>query len=225
MVILGKPSANLAKTLEQNELARVKAREKRLGEHGLLDKKRKLEEAQEENDRPIPQELIRKFKVPKIADIKFIEMINAVYIPQSARKPPYRNEIERVLDVDESDHPLDLVFSHTSTQFVTVIIYITMKDLPAELLPYLQLYLDSFFALPMMRDGGLVEYEEVVKEVNRLTVDKSASMGVEDFAEVLTIQLRAEMSRYQDAIRLLGDLFVHSVFNPERYVSSLFRVG
>jgi len=218
VVILGKPSANLAKTLEQNELARVEAQKKQLGEHGLLDKKRKLEQAQEENDKPIPQEVIRKFKVPKIADIKFIETINAVYVPQSAPKPPNRNEIERVLDVDRSDHPLDLVFSHTSTQFVTVIMYITTKDLPAELLPYLQLYLDSFFSLPVMRDGGLVEYEDVVKEVNRLTVDKSASMGVEDMAEVLTIKLRAETSRYQDIIRLLGDLFVHSVFSPERYV-------
>jgi Zn-dependent M16 (insulinase) family peptidase len=222
IVILGKPSANLAKTLEENELKRVEAQVAKLGPKGLADKKRKLEQAQEENDKPIPQELIRKFKVPKISDIKFIETVNAVYIPVSGRRPPHRNEIERVLDADASDHPLNLVFSHTTTQFVTVTMYITTKDLPAELLPYLELYLDSFFALPVMRDGELVDYDEVVKEVNRLTVDKSASLGAEDFAEVITIKLQGEKSRYQEIIGLLSDLFVHSAFDPERY-SPLFE--
>ena len=178
--------------------------------------KRKLEQAQEENDKPIPQELIRKFKVPRIDDIKFIDTVNAVYYPRSS-PPTIRNEVEKYLDSDPSDHPINLVFSHTSTQFVTIALYITTKDIPGDLLPYLQIYLDSFFSLPIIRDGKLLDYEDVVSEVNSIAVSYSASLGVEEVSEVVSIKLRAEKSRYNDVVRLLGELLTHSVFDPERY--------
>jgi Zn-dependent M16 (insulinase) family peptidase len=179
--------------------------------------KRKLEQAQAENDKPIPQELIRKFKVPRIDNIKFIDTVNAVYYPHSFPPNQERNEIEKFLDSDPSNHPINLVFSHTSTQFVTVSLYITTKDIPGDLLPYLKIYLDSFFALPILRDGSLVDYEEVVAEINRIAVDYTAVLGVDDITEVLTISMRAEKSRYKDVVQLLGELFVHSVFDPDRY--------
>jgi hypothetical protein len=81
----------------------------------------------------------------------------------------------------------------------------------------LQLYLDSFFSLPVMRDGKIVEYEKIVAEVNNIAVDHSASLGVQTVNEVVRIQLRAEKSQYKNVVRLLGELFVHSVFDPERY--------
>jgi Zn-dependent M16 (insulinase) family peptidase len=216
--ICGKPSAQLAKKIERNELARVEKQRKKLGERGLAEKKRKLEEAQELNDTPIPQDQIRKFKIPKISHIKFIDTLNAEYVPRSdkSRRPP-RNEVERYLDSDSSDHPLHVVYTHTSTQFVTVAVYITAQGIPADLLPYLQLYLDSFFSLPVMRDGKIVEYEKIVAEVNNIAVDHSASLGVQTVNEVVRIQLRAEKSQYKNVVRLLGELFVHSVFDPERY--------
>lgn len=181
--------------------------------------KRKLDQAQEENDKPIPQELIRKFKVPRIDNIKFISTLNAVYYPRSSPRHE-RNEIEKYLDSDPTDHPINLVFSHTSTQFVTVGLYITTKDIPGDLLPYLQLYLDSFFSLPILRDGEIVDYEEVVGEVNRVAVDYIATLGVDEVSEVLGISMRAEKSRYKDVVQLLQELFVNSVFDPERYCLS-----
>ena len=219
--ILGKPSAQLAQDLEKNEIARIEAQKKNLGEEGLSKLKRKLEQAQEENDKPIPQELIRKFKIPKIENIKFIETINAVYRPSRPLShhnniSESRNEVEKYLDQDPSDHPLNLVFSHTSTQFVTIALYITTKDLPAHLLPYLQLYLDSFFALPVERDGEIVDYEKIVAEVNRIAISHRAIMGADEVTEVLNIKLRTEKNQYKDAVKLLSELFVHSVFDPDR---------
>ena len=219
--IRGKPSAQLAKDLERNELARVENQREQLGEKGLAEKKRKLGEAQELNDKPIPQDQIRKFKIPKISHIKFIDTLNAEYAPCSepGRRNP-RNDVERYLDSDPSDHPLNLVFSHTSTQFVTVALYITTKGIPGDLLPYLQVYLDSFFALPVLRDGELLEYEKIVAEVNNIAVDHTAALGVQDVNEVVRLQLRAEKSQYKDVVRLLGELFVNSFFDPERYLPS-----
>ena len=80
------------------------------------------------------------------------------------------------------------MFSHTSTQFVTIALYITTKDIPGDLLPYLQIYLDSFFSLPIIRDGKLLDYEDVVSEVNSIAVSYSASLGVEEVSEVVSIR-------------------------------------
>jgi Zn-dependent M16 (insulinase) family peptidase len=216
--ILGKPSAKLAQDLAKNEIARIDIRKKQLGEEGLSKLKRKLEEAQEENDKPIPQDLIRKFKVPNINNIKFIQTVNAYYFPKSHPSALPRNEVEQYIDTDPSDNnPLHLVFSHTSTQFVTLAIYLTTHQLPGHLLPYLQLYLDSFFQLPIRRNGEIVNYEKVVAEVNQIAVDYSATLGVEDVTEVICIKIRGEISQYQALVQLLSELFVNSVFDPERY--------
>ena len=222
--ILGKPSAQLAKDLEQNELTRLEAQRARLGPEGLSTLKRKLEQAQLENDKPIPTDLIRKFKIPRIDNISFIDTVNASYIPSSQHRGD-RNKVEQYLDLDVSNHPYHLVFSHTKTEFVTVAMYITTKDLPGRLLAYLQVYLDSFFSLPVTRDGKCIEYEQVVKEINEVAVDYSADLGVEDVTEVICIRMRAEKSKYEKVVRLLSELFCHSCFHPDRYVNTFFVGG
>lgn len=71
--ILGKPSAKLAKKTEEDEKKRVAEQQKRLGEEGLKELQKKLEEAKAENDREIPKELLGKFKVPGVESIHFIK--------------------------------------------------------------------------------------------------------------------------------------------------------
>jgi Zn-dependent M16 (insulinase) family peptidase len=215
IAILAKPSSQLAQDLEKNEMARTDKQRKELGPQGLLKMKQKVEEAQKQNHVPIPEGIIQEFKIPNIEDIKFIETTNAVYVAQSKTRGQ-RNAIERHLDSDPSDYPINLVFSHTSTHFVTLNLYITTKDIPAELLPYLWIYLTSFFSLPIMRDGKLVGYENVVNEINRLTTDVDSGLGMDEVSEVIYIQLRAEKSRYKQLVKLLHELLVNSVFDPER---------
>jgi len=196
---------------------RIDERRKKLGEEGLSKLKRKLEQAQEENDKPFPQELVSKFKVPRIEKVKFINTINAVYRPTTSPSPAHRNEVELYLDQDPSDHPIDLVFSHTSTHFVSISLFITTKGLPGELLPYLQVYLDSFFSLPILRDGQIVDYERVVAQVNSIAVSHGSTLGVDDISEVVVIEMLSEKYRYEEVVKLLGELFTHSIFDPERY--------
>jgi Zn-dependent M16 (insulinase) family peptidase len=175
-----------------------------------------LEEAQGENDKPLPPDDIRKFKVPKIDNIKFIETTNAVYRRASSPSDGARNEIEKFLDKDAADLPYNLVFSHTTTQFVTLTLWITTKDIPWHLRPYIQPYLDSFFALPITRNGVIVDFEEVVKEINSLTVSTKATLGSKKITEAITISIRGEKSLYHELVRLLRELLTSSVFDPER---------
>src|SRR5436305_13050740 len=68
-----------------------------------------------------------------------------------------------------------------------------------------------------MRHGKIVDYEIVVGEINKIAISYSASLGVDEIYEVVEIKLRAEKSKYKDLVQLLGELFVHSVFDSERY--------
>lgn len=52
--------------------ARIETRKRELGEEGLKKLAQKLEDAKAKNDRPIPQEVIDKFRIPGVESIHFI---------------------------------------------------------------------------------------------------------------------------------------------------------
>jgi Zn-dependent M16 (insulinase) family peptidase len=216
VVVLGIPSSNRAKELKESEEKRVETRRERFGEEGLKKLDEEIEKAQKENNTPIPDELIEGFKIPRIENVKFIDTALAVYRSRFQHPVRERNEVERYLDQQPSNHPFNLVFSHTATSFVTISLYLTTKDLPAHLLPYLECYTDLFFALPILRQGDVIEYEKVVEELNEISVDHDARVGTRGLDEVVVIRITVDKAKYAKAVRLLGELFVHSIFDPER---------
>lgn len=70
--ILGKPSAKLAKKIEEDEKKRVADQKAKFGEEGLKKLQEKLEKAKADNDREIPKEKLGKFPVPGVESIHFI---------------------------------------------------------------------------------------------------------------------------------------------------------
>lgn len=64
IAILGQPSQALSEKITNEEKARVKEQQERLGEDGLKKLAEKLEKAQAENDRPIPDSVLEDFPVP-----------------------------------------------------------------------------------------------------------------------------------------------------------------
>ena len=59
--VLGEPSQEMSKRQTEEEKARVKAQQDRLGERGLQELAEKLQRAQEENNTPIPESLLAKW--------------------------------------------------------------------------------------------------------------------------------------------------------------------
>lgn len=71
--VLGKPSAKLAKKIEEDEKKRVEERVRKLGKEGLQELQKKLDDAKAENEKEIPKELLAGFKVPSVETIHFIK--------------------------------------------------------------------------------------------------------------------------------------------------------
>ena len=224
VTILGRPSNEKSKRLKEEEEARVDAQKKRLGEAGMKELEKKLEEAKAENDKPFPKELLEQFKIPGTDTIHFISTVPAR--SRAARKAgPFDNRIQHLVDEDKSENPLYIHYEHVPSNFVTICLIICTSSIPVSLRPMLLVYMENFFNSPVLRDGKRVEFEDVVKALERDTVDyKIRSASVLGNPEVLSISMGVEAEKYEVAIQWVKDLLWNGIFDLERIGSTTSRL-
>lgn len=213
--ILGVPSAELAKKLEADEKARVKAQKERLGEEGLKELAKKLEDAKAENDREVPSDLIERFEIPGTDSIHFISSTTAR--SGLARKMgQLDNDVQKIVDQNKSDLPLFIHFEHIPTNFVHMYLIFSTGSVPQDLKPLLIVYLMNFFNTPMERDGQRIEFEQVVTELegDTITYDINGGSGVGN-SELLRIKFIVEPEKYERTVKWLKDLLFNSIFDAE----------
>ena len=112
------------------------------------------------------------------------------------------------------------------SNFVEIALYIDTRDLTYDERELLELYLRSFFALPVkLTSTQKVEsYEEIVRQLNRLSVSHGSSCGlsgggafsVGPFEELVVFSIKFEPHKYDDVMHLLTDLIGNSRFDVER---------
>ena len=135
------------------------------------------------------------------------------------------NPIQHVIDDAKSELPLFLHFEHIQTNFADVELLVSTEKIPVHLRPLLSVYMETFFALPMIRDGKRVEYEQVIMELDRDTVDYGISSGRGlGNSEAIRLGIQVEIEEYATAIRWLKDLMFSSVFELERIVTTTQRL-
>ena len=215
VTVLGKPSAKLSDKLKSEEKARVAARREALKGAGLKELEDKLAAAKLENDREIPRGVLERFQVPGTESIHFINSTTAR--SGAARQlGKLENPIQNIIDQD-TDLPLFIHFEHIRSNFAHLNLILSTEAVPIHLRPLLAVYMDIFFKTPMLRDGQLVEFEQVIMELERDTVGYNIDRGRRiGNSEVLVVTLQVEVEKYQTAIRWLTDLMRSSVFDLER---------
>lgn len=214
--ILGTPSAQLSEKLKADEAARIEQQKERLGPDGLKRMQEKLEKAKAENDREIPKETLGHFKVPSTDSIHFVTTSAARVGPALKAGRP-QNRYQEIIDSDATNLPLFIDFEHIPSNFVRINLIISTQDLPLDLLPLLSIYMEAFFALPVMRNGSLVDFEQVVVELERDTVGYDiSSAGNLGNVESLRVTFQVELEKYQVAIDWIKGLLWNSVFDIER---------
>lgn len=214
--ILGVPSARLSEKLKTDEANRIQAQKDRLGTDGLKKMQEKLDEAKAENDREIPQEVLGKFKVPSTESIHFVSTSGArAGLALDVGRPT--NRFQTIVDKDAKEVSLFLDFEHVPTNFARVNMIISTETLPDELRPLLSIYMEAFFNIPLKRGSEIIDFEQVVIELERETVgysiDSASSLGN---VEGLRISFQVEIDRYEVAIRWLSELLYNTIFDVER---------
>lgn len=92
---------------------------------------------------------------------------------------------------------------------------------------YLSTYAAAFFSLPVrLENGEILEHEEVVNQLDDLTVSYEAGLGLSDqFTEFARISFNVEMPHYESAIAWLRNLVWGAVFDKERLEINLRSVS
>jgi Zn-dependent M16 (insulinase) family peptidase len=224
LTLFGKPSAELATKIQETEKDRIAAQVAKLGESGLAALEDKLNHAQTENDKPMPDDMIASFPVPSVSSINFITL-------ETARGgvlelPKLDNETQRFVDCDEAQLPFFIQFDNTRpSEFVSINLYLTCASVALELRPYLSIFLQTFFLNPLVKDGVEIDYEDVVTKLEADTISYSASFGTgSGFGELIRIKLKLEVSSYALGISWLQDLIYNADYDPERIGVALSKV-
>ncbi|KAK8047446.1 hypothetical protein PG996_015510 [Apiospora saccharicola] len=221
--VLGKPSQQLADKLKADETARIQQRKEELGADGLAEKKRLLEEAKKKNDVDIPESVLQQWPIPPSDSIPFIQSLTAR--SGLARKIGVDgNAAQNAIDHAESGKPLFIQFESVPTNFAQVVLHVGTTDIPVKYKPLVSLFNDYFFNTPILRDGKRVEFEEVVMELEKDTIDYSIEFAHRyGDTESVVIKMQIEPENYAKTIDWLKTLMFDSVFDVTRLRATISK--
>ncbi|CAG8730614.1 14895_t:CDS:10, partial [Racocetra persica] len=214
IALLGCPSAKFAEKLLNDELQRIEKQRETLGPEKLKELEKKLENANKTNNQPIPHKIIENFPVPSVESITFINVITG----RNKSEGTFKNIVQDHLDSDNLvDIPYFIQFDHINSAFITISVYITTESIPINLRPYLEIYLESFYSLPLNRPNGeRLTFEQVVNELNKDTVSYEHNLGIKGYEGMICFSVKVEASKYATGIQWLRDLLWNTEFTAER---------
>ncbi|KAK5660156.1 hypothetical protein OQA88_13625 [Cercophora sp. LCS_1] len=221
--ILGKPSEELAKRVKNAERDRVAKRKEELGPEGLQKLGERLELAKKNNEKPIPPEVLDQWPVPTTESIHFIESTTARSGRAKDLSTPL-NPIQRLIDAAPQGLPLFIQFEDVPTNFVHLTVHFGTSEVPLQLKPLLVVFRDIFFNSPVTRNGTRVEFEDVVKQLEKDTIGYQllSASRLGDY-EGLVCQFEVEKEKYETTIEWLQNLMFDIIFDPERIKAAVAK--
>jgi Zn-dependent M16 (insulinase) family peptidase len=213
--ILGVPSAKISEKLKAEESARIEKRLGELGPDGLKQLAQKLEQAKKDNEPTIPDHLFEALPVPSSDTIPWMETTTA----QSGRnrsQPLPNNDIQKLIDADGKEFPLFVHFEHMPAKCVYMSVLLSADPIPTELKPLLSIFMTNFFASPITKSGQRIEFEDVIKDLERDTISYGIESGSLNHTECIRIKLIVEPEKYATGIQWIHDLIFNRIFDAER---------
>jgi Zn-dependent M16 (insulinase) family peptidase len=222
--LLGVPSRSLEKKIREDEEARIEKQRKELGEEGLAQLGKKLADFLEIKNKPIPPEFFKDFPIPSTDSIRLIRPTTAKSGLAIEGKPP-ENAVQKILEKDDHELPLYIHFEHLEAKFIYLSLVICADPVPTHLKPLMPLFRRNFFETPILRNGARIEYEDVVKSLERDTaeywVDSSRPL---DHTELIRVSFVVEPEKYSSAISWLRDLIFSPMYDAERLSSLVNQI-
>ena len=223
--VLCKPSLELAMQLKQNEETRLAERRNEMGEDGLRKAVERLEQAKRENKVEIPDSLLRQWAIPPADSIPLFK-IDMGRVGPARELGSGSGRIQKLVDAaDTANMPLFVQFDDVPWKFIEISVHVTMAGVPLNLLPLVPVFVENFFKTPIRRDGKVVDYEDVVKDIQRDTIDYHIDSA--DWLgdkNSLMVNFSIEPDKYVTAIGWLRTMALDSVFDPERLLVAVGKL-
>lgn len=205
------PSIAEKEKLAKEEAERVENRRLELGEAGLAQKGRELEEAMAENDKPPPLEMLTSLPIPSTSSVSFHQF-------EVVRKA------DKSQKIDLNQMPFYIEAYNLKTNFVYVTAAFDTSALPTELRSYLLLFLDLILESPVQTKDELLSYEAVVSALEQDMISYETSLGLQSasrfgcgaFSNSVTFHMQVEVQKFEVAVGWMTHLIFNSLFTQER---------
>ncbi|XP_064646790.1 uncharacterized protein C05D11.1-like [Lineus longissimus] len=213
--IIGNPSQQLMEEMGKVEKERVAKQQEELGQNGLKELEEKLKKATEENELEPPEDVITSVDVPSVSCIKFHPL------------KPSSNHVKATANANKlfplAAVPVAFQLDDIRTNFIQMTVLFNCKTIPQELRLYLPLYLEVILESPIMRNGELVNHEDVIAELAADTLSIQSGVGIfghrfscGDFAQSANLNIKVEREKYEKGVQWLHDLMYEVKFKEER---------
>ncbi|KAH8918957.1 hypothetical protein BT69DRAFT_1285256 [Atractiella rhizophila] len=217
VAVVGKPSEKLSEELKEASKRRLEETKKTYGEEGLKKLDEALKSAQEKNDRKIPVEMLKSFRIPNVDQVRWYDVKTARSrgVAKDTKDLSVINpELQSRIDEEGTSSPYFIQFDHVKSNFVTIRVYMYPSNVPEHLLALLAIWNAAFYHLPLVRaDGRRLEYEEVITGLDEDTVEYSAHTGWSALQELMAVRLKVEKDNYEKGVHWMRDLLWGSEFD------------
>lgn len=218
--ILGVPSSKLNKRMKQENKERKKEVLAKYGKDGLKKLQEQLDLAQQKNDTPIPDSVLLQFGKPNPSNIKFIKTTSYKAGSNSGSYAEYQTSgkfAEALKADDNGSLPLYLHYEQYKSGFVTVHCMMSSAVIRKELLKYYSIMEEIFSLSIKLPSGEYIPYNDVISQIHNDLIEFQFDNGIEhQFAELLSVKIMFEKSKYKTAIQWLVNVLKYSVFEESR---------
>ncbi|ODQ78123.1 hypothetical protein BABINDRAFT_93187 [Babjeviella inositovora NRRL Y-12698] len=230
VTVIARPSATLYEEHKKVDKALLKKRKGAFGKEGLEKLRKKLEDATALNDTPIPEALLVEFGRPDPAKIEFINTVSVKAGTNTLVDSAYTSgaslEVARHVAAD-AQLPLFFHFEHYESQFITVNAMFGSFAVPEALLPYMELFEELMFALPIQNaDGSETPYQDAIAALKQDTVEAwfhSSFQG--QFDEVVNVTVQVEKHKVAKAVEWIRKSLFDSVFTKARVKNAVDKLA
>ncbi|GIY84345.1 uncharacterized protein C05D11.1, partial [Caerostris extrusa] len=162
---------------------------------------------------PPPKEMLSLIDVPSVKSIKFHPIKRICNVLKSE---------DNNIDFNINQMPCHFQLDVINTNFVRIYVLMDTNDLSQELRMYLPIFIELLDE-SAVRNGELIPYQEVVKQLAEDTISISANLGINygrffcgKFAQLISFEFMVEEEKYSKAVQWLQDILYHIVFEPSR---------
>lgn len=220
VVLLAKPSKVLAKKLKKDNKDRIAANKEKYGEEGLKKLQEISDAAQAENNKPVPQEVLDQFKAPDLTKINFIDTTHAKGGSALNDKDIIASDVQTLIEKNTpKDYPLYIQFEDYKTNFVTIRMFLSTREVDTDFLPYIDVFFSELFSLPILLEDGktTLSFEDTVRQVKAETLGASVHLGIgSDFEDLLSLTIQVPSEKYDNAVKWAYRALTRTQFTDER---------
>ncbi|XP_075992092.1 uncharacterized protein C05D11.1-like [Anticarsia gemmatalis] len=212
VVIMGSPSIELQSKMAEDEKTRLEEQRAKLGEEGLAEKAKKLQEAMDFNERPPPAGTLAAIPVPPCDNLKCHNIST------------WSTDGENCPHFDLKDIPMYARVHSLKTNFVYINLIYDMTSVDQASRQWLPLHMNGLAECAVRRGDTLLPHEEVISSHEQITVSFSNNIGFErggnfsigQFGNFVHIEVMCEPEDYEAVVNHLYEIMYTCEITKDR---------